>query len=262
MAQRRMFSKSITNSSKFIMMPQSSRLLYYDLGMNADDDGFCEHFVIMKMTDASPDDLKILQAKELVQVFDDKVLVIRDWKENNYIQKDRYTQSKYLEVYGQELKLPLTNKDGDENKLDTKCIQKNNKMDTQVRLGKVRLGKVRVKDNTEVLDKSAPQKIEYGNPLINLFIRTLEELNGLSSLDGTIRDNRRFANLFIKGKLKPEFMSCQNNEPSDDELIASLKAIVNKADKWHRPKITNFKYLYYNFGTILQEVKKSQIIKL
>ena len=39
MAERRMFSKTITNSARFLMMPPSARLLYYDLGMAADDDG-------------------------------------------------------------------------------------------------------------------------------------------------------------------------------------------------------------------------------
>lgn len=104
MAQRRMFSKSITNSSGFLMMPQSSQNLYFHLGMNADDDGFCEHFTVMRMTESKPDDLKILQAKEFIKVFDDKVLVILDWKENNYLRSDRYTPSKYLEVYKKEIK--------------------------------------------------------------------------------------------------------------------------------------------------------------
>jgi hypothetical protein len=104
MAQRRMFSKSITNSSQFLMMPQSSQNLYFHFGMNADDDGFCEHFAIMRMTDSKPDDLKILQAKGFVNVFDDKVLVIIDWKENNYLRADRYSPSKYLEVYKKEIK--------------------------------------------------------------------------------------------------------------------------------------------------------------
>jgi hypothetical protein len=83
MAQRRMFSKSITNSSRFLMMPESSQNLYFHLGMNADDDGFCEHFAVMRMVGSKPDDLKILHAKGFVNVFDDHVLVIMDWKENN-----------------------------------------------------------------------------------------------------------------------------------------------------------------------------------
>ncbi len=104
MANRRMFSKSITSSSQFLMMPSSSQNLYFHIGMNADDDGFCEHFAVMRMTDSKPDDLKILQAKGFVNVFDDRVLIILDWKENNYLRPDRYTPSKYLDVYKKELK--------------------------------------------------------------------------------------------------------------------------------------------------------------
>lgn len=99
MAQRRMFNKSITNSSKFLKMPMSSRLLYYDLGMNADDDGFVEHFMVLRMTGASEQDLGVLELNGLIKIFDDNVLWIRDWKENNYVRTDRYIPSKYLSVY-------------------------------------------------------------------------------------------------------------------------------------------------------------------
>jgi len=99
MAQRRMFNKSITNSSKFLKMPVSSRLLYYDLGMNADDDGFVEHFMVLRMTGATQQDLGVLELNGLVKVFDENVLWIKDWKENNYVRNDRYQPSKYLSVY-------------------------------------------------------------------------------------------------------------------------------------------------------------------
>lgn len=125
MANRRMFSKTITSSSQFLMMPLSTQALYFQLGMNADDDGFCEHFSIMRMVEAKPDDLRVLQAKDFVKVFDDKVLVVLDWKENNYLRSDRYTPSKYLEVYKEELK--------------ALGIPNGNQMATQVRLGKDRL---------------------------------------------------------------------------------------------------------------------------
>lgn len=85
------------------MMPDGSQNLYFHLGMNADDDGFVEHFAVMRMVGAKPDDMKILAAKGYVHLFDDKVLVILDWKENNYIRTDRYSPSKYLEIYKEEL---------------------------------------------------------------------------------------------------------------------------------------------------------------
>lgn len=81
------------------MMPQSSQNLYFHLGMNADDDGYCEYFGILRMTDSKPDDLKILQAKGFVTIFDDLVLLLKDWKEHNYIRPDTFTPSKYLDIY-------------------------------------------------------------------------------------------------------------------------------------------------------------------
>lgn len=128
MAQRRMFNKSITNSSKFLKMPMSSRLLYYDLGMNADDDGYVEHFMVLRMTGATQQDLGVLEANGLVRIFDENVLWIKDWKENNYIQKDRYQPSKYLEIYS----------------LDTICIQ-------NVYTGKdsIELDKYNIKENNK-----------------------------------------------------------------------------------------------------------------
>jgi hypothetical protein len=99
MANKRMFSKSITNSSAFLKMPATSRLLYYDLGMNADDDGFVEHFMVLRMTGASQQDLGVLELNGLIKIFDENVLWIKDWKENNYIRNDRYTPSKYLSIY-------------------------------------------------------------------------------------------------------------------------------------------------------------------
>lgn len=102
MAQRRMFNKSVTNSSLFLKMPVSSRLLYYDLGMNADDDGFVEHFMVLRITGATQQDLGVLEANGLIKIFDDNVLWIKDWKENNYIRSDRYTPSKYLAIYNVE----------------------------------------------------------------------------------------------------------------------------------------------------------------
>ena len=145
MAQRRMFSKDITNSSIFLKMPVSSRLLYYDLGMNADDDGFVEHFMVLKMTGATQQDLGVLEINGLVKIFDDNVLWIKDWKENNYIQKDRYKPSKYLAIYN----------------LDTKCIQ--NGYSGKVRIGKDSIDNIKenIKENTTFKKPTIEEIEEY-----------------------------------------------------------------------------------------------------
>jgi len=126
-AQRRMFSLKIVDSDSFLDMPISARLLYFDLCMRADDDGFISSpKKIMRMTGASHDDFKILIVKEYIITFENGICVITHWKIHNYIQKDRYQET----IYKEEKRLLNT----DENKVYTKCIQDVSKMDTQVRL--------------------------------------------------------------------------------------------------------------------------------
>lgn len=99
MAERRMFSKKIIGSARFLRMPATTRLLYYDLGMYADDDGIVEAFSIMKMTGGTEDDLRVLMAKGFVTVLnDDLVTLINDWNKNNLIRKDRYNESIYKDL--------------------------------------------------------------------------------------------------------------------------------------------------------------------
>lgn len=96
MAQRRMFSKQITDTDAFLDMPATAQNLYFHLNMHADDDGFLGNAkTIRRMIGASEDDLKILVAKQFILMFPDGVAVIRDWHIHNYIQKDRYHSTVY-----------------------------------------------------------------------------------------------------------------------------------------------------------------------
>ncbi len=97
---RRMFSDTITDSASFLKMPSSSRLLYYDLGMNADDDGVVEAYTVMRKTGATEDDLKVLVTKGFVKILDpeDLVIFIVHWRENNKIRADRKKNSIYKDL--------------------------------------------------------------------------------------------------------------------------------------------------------------------
>lgn len=99
MANRRMFSNQIIDSRRFLQMPATTRLLYYDLGMKADDDGFVESFAVLRMTGASEDDLRLLATKGyIIIVNDDLTAYIKDWTKNNQIRGDRYHKSIYHEL--------------------------------------------------------------------------------------------------------------------------------------------------------------------
>lgn len=146
MAQRRMFSKKITDTDIFLDMPPTSQNLYFHLNMHADDDGFLGNArTIKRMVGASDDDLKILIAKQFVIAFEDGVTVIRDWRVHNYIQKDRYRSTIYTD-HKKQLVVDENQRYQRVDEMDAKCIHNVSNMDTQVRLGKVRdrdrLGKV------------------------------------------------------------------------------------------------------------------------
>jgi hypothetical protein len=142
MAQRRMFSLKIIDTDLFLDMPMTTRLLYYDLNMRADDDGFvASPKKIQRMVGCSDDDLKLLIAKKFIIPFESGVCVIRHWRVHNYIQPDRYSSTMYQ--YERNM---LENENGIYNivqcEAETKCIQNvvqnvdnmSYNLDTQVRL--------------------------------------------------------------------------------------------------------------------------------
>lgn len=154
MAQRRMFSQKVTETDKFLDMALTAQSLYFHLGMNADDDGFVGNpKSIKRMIGASEDDLKALVEKDYLIVFDDGVVVIKDWLVSNYVKKDRYTPT----IYTDDMKLigldknkryqfvsdlepernqvgtetePKRNQNGDE--MEPECIQSGSKNENQI----------------------------------------------------------------------------------------------------------------------------------
>ena len=153
MADRRMFSKSIIDSDAFLDMPLSTQALYFHLSMRADDDGFINNpRKIQRIVGCGNDDIKLLIAKQFIIPFESGIVVIKHWRVHNYIQKDRYKPTMYIEEKAQlDIKpnKPYTIKNDGENDMDTPCIQDVSDMETQVRLGKVRLGKVSIEGEIE-----------------------------------------------------------------------------------------------------------------
>lgn len=138
MAERRMFAKTIIGSARFLKMPATSRLLYYDLGMDADDDGCVEAFSVMRKTGANDDDLRVLVSKGFVRILnEDLVSHILDWNVNNQIRKDRYHESAYKGLISESCDVVLL----DGNQMATNGLPNGNQMATEVSLGKSSIGK-------------------------------------------------------------------------------------------------------------------------
>ena len=138
MAERRMFTKKITESDAFLDMPSSTQMLYFHFSMNADDDGFVNNpKKIQKMCGASDDDFKLLIAKSFIILFDSGIIVIKHWKMHNYIQADRYRPTDYVEeksMLGIKSNKAYTL---DVSKMDTECIHNGY-------IGKDSIGKVSI----------------------------------------------------------------------------------------------------------------------
>ena len=183
-AERRMFAKTIIDSDLFLDMPSSTQCLYFHLSMRADDDGFINNpKKIQRMVGSGDDDLKLLIAKNFIIPFESGVVVIKHWKIHNYIQKDRYKETLYKDE-----KLQLStgkNKEyilgiPNDNNMDTKCIHDVSNSETQVRLGKVRLGKYSLpteeKDVSKSVDNSKSEKL---SSMSKLYQENIGMINGI-----------------------------------------------------------------------------------
>lgn len=162
MAERRMFAKSVVTSARFLRMPASSRLLYYDLGMSADDDGVVEAFSVMRLTGAVEDDLRVLVSKDFVRILnDDLVALITDWRRNNSIKSDRYHPSVYADLL---VRL------ADGTQTEPIWSQSGTKAEPEVRLdkdsiGKANMGAKRPKFTPPTLEEVEKYKVEVCSPV-------------------------------------------------------------------------------------------------
>lgn len=161
---RRMFSDEVTETDAFLDMPIGSQLLYFRLGMNADDDGFiASPKMVMRMIGATEDELKILFAKKFLLSFQNGICVIKHWRINNYIRKQLYNETKYSKEramlfirpngsysFNPEGAIPLP-----EGHFTTKENVKNGAVDItstqrRPRIGKDRIGKDRIQHTVAV----------------------------------------------------------------------------------------------------------------
>lgn len=211
MAERRMFAKTIIDSDAFIDMPVTARLLYYDLAMRADDDGFVNSpKKIMRMIGSSLDDLNILVMRKFIIPFDNGIVVIKHWRIHNYIRQDTYSETKYKE---QKALLEL-----DENK-SYRLIGGDPSTDrgrivdepwTQVRLGKDSIGKDSIGQGNSTISKemvcatSVARIVDAWNTL------------GLSKITRIVPNSQR--DQWLKKRIK---------EYGEDEIIRAIENVRN-----------------------------------
>lgn len=93
-----MTSLEVTDTDAFLDMGQGAQLLYFHLNSRADDDGFVANpKKILRAIGGNEDDLKLLILKKFLIAFEDGVCVIKHWRINNFVRKDLYKETKYLD---------------------------------------------------------------------------------------------------------------------------------------------------------------------
>ena len=192
---KRMFSRDVTESGKFLEMPDGPQILYFHLGMNADDDGFVEPRKIMRMIGAADDNIKLLITKGFVIPFDTGVTVITHWNENNYVRGDRYFPTKFVDE-----KSKLTLNDNIYSLGIPTGIPDGNQAGTQIRLDKVKQDKVREergdesptpkKKASEFFEQVAKLTRKEEAPEMQAFLVSLHEKTGAPKevLWNTVKD--------------------------------------------------------------------------
>ena len=141
MANKRMFSIDVTETDTFLEMPLTAQALYFHLAMRGDDDGFVSNpRSIMRVTGCSENDLKTLAESGYIITFRSGVIVISDWKVNNYLRGDRYKPT----TFQNELSMltETANKRyvlESDSQRSTVGIPNSNQMETQYRIEKNRV---------------------------------------------------------------------------------------------------------------------------
>ena len=73
MGNRRMISKTVTQTHRFLRLPLEAQALYFHLIQNCDDDGVVEAFPILRMIGANEDNLGLLVIKQFVKPLNDDI---------------------------------------------------------------------------------------------------------------------------------------------------------------------------------------------
>ncbi|AKI28582.1 DnaD-like helicase loader [Streptococcus phage APCM01] len=250
MAQRRMFSKKITETDKFLEMPLSSQALYFHLSMGADDEGFIDRAkTIQRTIGASDDDMKLLIAKGFLIPFESGVVIIRHWRIHNYIQADRFQRTIYQDEKSQ---LEYDSSKTAQLKPLEQCIQNVSKMDTQVRLEKDRLELdkniyCRVSNETPTAFKNEKEKL-------NITAKTKEILEYLNSkLSTSYKSTSKKTQSLVKARLNEGY------------TVDDFKTVIDvKCDEWLNTSMNKYlrpETLFSNkFESYLNQPSKQQSI--
>lgn len=91
-----MFARTVTESDGFLDLSKDAQLLWFHLGLIADDDGFLNGTRrVMRLCGIDESALSELVNAGFLLEFDSGVFLIRDWLINNQLRGDRYHETTF-----------------------------------------------------------------------------------------------------------------------------------------------------------------------
>lgn len=178
MGKRRMISKTVTQTHRFLCLPLEAQALYFHLIQNCDDDGVVEAFPIIRMIGASEDNLRLLEIRRFVRRLNDEmVYFVVDFHEQNTVRKDRYTPSIYKDLLEQNAENLITDSDDTTGKPlvnQTATTGKPNISKDNISKGKVSKGSSKKTQEEKTTTTTAPI---FSQEFINLY-QSFEQESG------------------------------------------------------------------------------------
>lgn len=178
MGNRRMISKTVTQTQRFLRLPLEAQALYFHLIQNCDDDGVVEAFPIIRMIGASEDNLGLLVIKQFVKPLNDEmVYFVVDFHEQNTVRRDRYTPSIYKDLLEQNVENLITDSDDMTGKPlvnQTETTGKPNISKDNISKGKVSKGSSKEVEEEKTTTTTAPI---FSQEFINLY-QSFEQESG------------------------------------------------------------------------------------
>lgn len=96
LGKRRMFNANLMKTRSFMELPDSAKVLYIYLGLDADDDGIVSAFPVMQSLGSTADNLKLLMTKGFILPLNDEdVIFISDWHLHNELDPKKKRDSMY-----------------------------------------------------------------------------------------------------------------------------------------------------------------------
>lgn len=213
MAERRMFTKKVTDSDAFIELSSSTQALYFHLNQGADDDGFNNQIQnAMFKAHASIDDLKILLMKNFIIRFESGVIVIKHWRMHNTLRKDRYTPTNFQDEL-RELHIESNGiyaLDGDGCQVVAKRLPQDS-------IGKISIDKNNILSSKLDEADEIDEKIEYENN--SIYLKIIDYLN--HKCNTNFRTSTKKTRTLIDTRLKEGF--------KEDDFIT---VIDKKSSQW------------------------------